>query len=214
MLFSGKTRSREPRSGWLLVCACSLSSLVNTPAGWLASPLPGASCVPGCQTANVLNELASLRHVTSQYIVNEDAHVYPAGLRALPGGVKFPDSAGAFHYEDSGKLLSVTSNRFIHWSVCSIDASTKSAAFLLACLHTPSTLCPTGPRPGTRCSWWNSRWTPTCSTMPSKSSSATAPCCPEESTCRRTSTTSSSSSAPTRASTGCCWHTPRACTAA
>uniref|UniRef100_H3D8B1 Nucleoporin 160 n=1 Tax=Tetraodon nigroviridis TaxID=99883 RepID=H3D8B1_TETNG len=38
------------------------------------------------------------------------------GLSALPGGVKFPDSAGAFHYEDSGKLLSVTSNRFIHWS--------------------------------------------------------------------------------------------------
>lgn len=38
-----------------------------------------------------------------------------AGLNALPGGVKFPDSAGAFHYEDSGKLLSVTSNRFIHW---------------------------------------------------------------------------------------------------
>uniref|UniRef100_A0A671XY85 Nucleoporin 160 n=1 Tax=Sparus aurata TaxID=8175 RepID=A0A671XY85_SPAAU len=35
---------------------------------------------------------------------------------ALPGGVKFPDSAGAFHYEESGKLLSVTSNRFIHWS--------------------------------------------------------------------------------------------------
>uniref|UniRef100_A0A671XUF4 Nucleoporin 160 n=1 Tax=Sparus aurata TaxID=8175 RepID=A0A671XUF4_SPAAU len=38
------------------------------------------------------------------------------GLSALPGGVKFPDSAGAFHYEESGKLLSVTSNRFIHWS--------------------------------------------------------------------------------------------------
>uniref|UniRef100_A0A8C6T4G5 Nucleoporin 160 n=1 Tax=Neogobius melanostomus TaxID=47308 RepID=A0A8C6T4G5_9GOBI len=39
------------------------------------------------------------------------------GLNALPGG-KFPDSAGAFHYEESGKLLSVTSNRFIHWSTC------------------------------------------------------------------------------------------------
>ncbi|TKS72896.1 Nuclear pore complex protein [Collichthys lucidus] len=38
------------------------------------------------------------------------------GLSALPGGVKFPDGAGAFHYEESGKLLSVTSNRFIHWS--------------------------------------------------------------------------------------------------
>ncbi|XP_038561724.1 nuclear pore complex protein Nup160 [Micropterus salmoides] len=38
------------------------------------------------------------------------------GLTALPGGVKFPDGAGAFHYEESGKLLSVTSNRFVHWS--------------------------------------------------------------------------------------------------
>ncbi|XP_046890933.1 nuclear pore complex protein Nup160 [Hypomesus transpacificus] len=38
------------------------------------------------------------------------------GLNALPGGVKYPDTAGGFHYEDSGKLLSVTSNRFIHWS--------------------------------------------------------------------------------------------------
>nr|XP_046249005.1 nuclear pore complex protein Nup160 isoform X1 [Scatophagus argus] len=38
------------------------------------------------------------------------------GLSALPGGVKFPDSAGAFHYDESGKLLSVASNRFIHWS--------------------------------------------------------------------------------------------------
>ncbi|XP_016394059.1 nuclear pore complex protein Nup160 [Sinocyclocheilus rhinocerous] len=32
------------------------------------------------------------------------------------GGVKYADSAGGFSYEDSGKLLSVTSNRFIHWS--------------------------------------------------------------------------------------------------
>ncbi|XP_047189332.1 nuclear pore complex protein Nup160 isoform X2 [Scophthalmus maximus] len=38
------------------------------------------------------------------------------GLTAPPAGLKFPDSAGAFHYEESGKLLSVTSNRFIHWS--------------------------------------------------------------------------------------------------
>lgn len=38
-----------------------------------------------------------------------------AGVSPSSAGVKFPDSAGAFHYEDSGKLLSVTSNRFIHW---------------------------------------------------------------------------------------------------
>ncbi|KAL4622892.1 nuclear pore complex protein Nup160 [Arapaima gigas] len=38
------------------------------------------------------------------------------GLTAVPGGLKYPDSAGGFHYEDSAKLLSITSNRFIHWS--------------------------------------------------------------------------------------------------
>ncbi|XP_029010164.1 nuclear pore complex protein Nup160 isoform X2 [Betta splendens] len=37
------------------------------------------------------------------------------GLTVVAGG-KFPDSAGAFHYEESGKLLSITSNRFVHWS--------------------------------------------------------------------------------------------------
>ncbi|KAK5615712.1 hypothetical protein CRENBAI_023015 [Crenichthys baileyi] len=37
------------------------------------------------------------------------------GVNTPPGGLKFADSAGAFHYDESGKLLSVTSNRFIHW---------------------------------------------------------------------------------------------------
>uniref|UniRef100_A0A8C1TAJ8 Nucleoporin 160 n=1 Tax=Cyprinus carpio TaxID=7962 RepID=A0A8C1TAJ8_CYPCA len=39
-----------------------------------------------------------------------------AGVAVHSGGVKYADSAGGFSYEDSGKLLSVTSNRFIHWS--------------------------------------------------------------------------------------------------
>uniref|UniRef100_A0A673J4E6 Nuclear pore complex protein Nup160-like n=1 Tax=Sinocyclocheilus rhinocerous TaxID=307959 RepID=A0A673J4E6_9TELE len=34
----------------------------------------------------------------------------------LGNAVLYADSAGGFSYEDSGKLLSVTSNRFIHWS--------------------------------------------------------------------------------------------------
>ncbi|MGH0170041.1 UNVERIFIED_CONTAM: hypothetical protein FKN15_058434 [Acipenser sinensis] len=38
------------------------------------------------------------------------------GVNSLPGAVKYPDSAGGFYYEESGKLLSVTSNRFIHWT--------------------------------------------------------------------------------------------------
>ncbi|RVE71390.1 hypothetical protein OJAV_G00051340 [Oryzias javanicus] len=37
------------------------------------------------------------------------------GVSCLPGGLKVPDSAGAFHYEESGNLPTVTSNRFIHW---------------------------------------------------------------------------------------------------
>jgi len=39
----------------------------------------------------------------------------PAGVGVSSGGVKYADSAGGFSYEDSGKLLSVASNRFIHW---------------------------------------------------------------------------------------------------
>ncbi|XP_018598836.1 nuclear pore complex protein Nup160 [Scleropages formosus] len=38
------------------------------------------------------------------------------GVNALTGALNHPDSAGGFHYEDSAKLLSVTSNRFIHWA--------------------------------------------------------------------------------------------------
>uniref|UniRef100_A0A671MYY4 Nucleoporin 160 n=1 Tax=Sinocyclocheilus anshuiensis TaxID=1608454 RepID=A0A671MYY4_9TELE len=38
------------------------------------------------------------------------------GVGLHSGGVKYADSAGGFSYEDSGKLLSVTSNRFVHWS--------------------------------------------------------------------------------------------------
>uniref|UniRef100_A0A3P8X3L6 Nucleoporin 160 n=1 Tax=Cynoglossus semilaevis TaxID=244447 RepID=A0A3P8X3L6_CYNSE len=35
-------------------------------------------------------------------------------VQRFPGGLRFPDSAGAFHYEESAKLQSITSNRFIH----------------------------------------------------------------------------------------------------
>eukprot|EP00062_Callorhinchus_milii_P024732 gi/632984957/ref/XP_007909410.1/ PREDICTED: nuclear pore complex protein Nup160 isoform X1 [Callorhinchus milii] len=37
------------------------------------------------------------------------------GVSAVPG-VKYSDSAGGFFYEESGKLQSVTRNRFIHWT--------------------------------------------------------------------------------------------------
>uniref|UniRef100_A0A8C6NZ01 Nucleoporin 160 n=1 Tax=Nothobranchius furzeri TaxID=105023 RepID=A0A8C6NZ01_NOTFU len=51
------------------------------------------------------------RHVTS-YL----CFFFSAGVSAPTVGIKFADSSGAFHYEESGKLLSVTSNRFILWS--------------------------------------------------------------------------------------------------
>nr|XP_057932206.1 nuclear pore complex protein Nup160 [Doryrhamphus excisus] len=44
-----------------------------------------------------------------------EVHIKPASTPA-PGALKFPDTAGAFHYEDGGKAHSVTSNRFISWS--------------------------------------------------------------------------------------------------
>ncbi|XP_047451481.1 nuclear pore complex protein Nup160 [Mugil cephalus] len=53
------------------------------------------------------------------------------GVSSLPGSVKFADSAGAFHYEESGKLLSVTSHRFIRWST-----SGDSVQLVEQCLDT------------------------------------------------------------------------------
>uniref|UniRef100_A0A673X1T2 Nucleoporin 160 n=1 Tax=Salmo trutta TaxID=8032 RepID=A0A673X1T2_SALTR len=68
------------------------------------------------------------------------------GLNALPGGVKYPDSAGGFHYEESGKLLSITSNRCIHWSTSgdtvqlveqSLDTNLLNNAVKLKITHCP-----------------------------------------------------------------------------
>uniref|UniRef100_A0A4W4DVH5 Nucleoporin 160 n=1 Tax=Electrophorus electricus TaxID=8005 RepID=A0A4W4DVH5_ELEEL len=68
------------------------------------------------------------------------------GASAPPGGVKYPDSAGGFSYEDSGKLLSVTSNRFIHWSTSgdtiqlveqSLDVNLLNNAIRLKILQCP-----------------------------------------------------------------------------
>ncbi|XP_069037691.1 nuclear pore complex protein Nup160 isoform X2 [Lepisosteus oculatus] len=66
------------------------------------------------------------------------------GVNALPGGVKYPDSAGGFHYEECDKLLSVTSNRFIQWSTSgdtvqlveqSLDTNLLNNAVRLKILH-------------------------------------------------------------------------------
>uniref|UniRef100_A0A674CRL3 Nucleoporin 160 n=1 Tax=Salmo trutta TaxID=8032 RepID=A0A674CRL3_SALTR len=68
------------------------------------------------------------------------------GLNALPGSVIYPDSAGGFHYEGSGKLLSITSNRFIHWSTSgdtvqlveqSLDTNLLNNAVKLKITHCP-----------------------------------------------------------------------------
>uniref|UniRef100_A0A3B4CKH0 Nucleoporin 160 n=1 Tax=Pygocentrus nattereri TaxID=42514 RepID=A0A3B4CKH0_PYGNA len=67
-----------------------------------------------------------------------------AGVSAPPGGVKLPDSAGGFSYEESGTLLSITSNRFIHWSTSgdtvqlveqSLDTNLLNNAIRLKFLH-------------------------------------------------------------------------------
>nr|XP_023673218.1 nuclear pore complex protein Nup160 [Paramormyrops kingsleyae] len=68
------------------------------------------------------------------------------GLNAVPGSIKYPDCAGGFHYEESGKLLSVTSNRFIHWLTSgdtvqlveqSLDTNLLNNAVRLKILHCP-----------------------------------------------------------------------------
>uniref|UniRef100_A0A8C4HGK3 Nuclear pore complex protein Nup160 n=1 Tax=Dicentrarchus labrax TaxID=13489 RepID=A0A8C4HGK3_DICLA len=61
-------------------------------------------------------EICGFERETLHRVREVTVNLGKACVSALPGGVKFADSAGAFHYEDSGKLLSVTSNRFIHWS--------------------------------------------------------------------------------------------------
>ncbi|XP_076878725.1 LOW QUALITY PROTEIN: nuclear pore complex protein Nup160 [Brachyhypopomus gauderio] len=68
------------------------------------------------------------------------------GVSAAPGAVKHPDSAGGFFYEESGKLLSITSNRFIHWSTSgdtvqlveqSLDVNLLNNAIRLKIPHCP-----------------------------------------------------------------------------
>ncbi|XP_069479189.1 nuclear pore complex protein Nup160 [Ambystoma mexicanum] len=39
-----------------------------------------------------------------------------AGVNPVTGSVKYGESAGGFYYEESNKLLSITRNRFIHWT--------------------------------------------------------------------------------------------------
>uniref|UniRef100_A0A8D3DJM7 Nuclear pore complex protein Nup160 n=1 Tax=Scophthalmus maximus TaxID=52904 RepID=A0A8D3DJM7_SCOMX len=64
----------------------------------------------------ILSLVAKTQYDADQHATSWCDGVSASGLTAPPAGLKFPDSAGAFHYEESGKLLSVTSNRFIHWS--------------------------------------------------------------------------------------------------
>uniref|UniRef100_A0A8C7N7N6 Nucleoporin 160 n=1 Tax=Oncorhynchus kisutch TaxID=8019 RepID=A0A8C7N7N6_ONCKI len=71
---------------------------------------------------------------------------FSTGLNALPGSVIYPDSTGGFHCEGSGKLLSITSNRFLHWSTSgdtvqlveqSLDTNLLNSAVKLKITHCP-----------------------------------------------------------------------------
>lgn len=54
--------------------------------------------------------------VISQKTRVQADHVHFAGTaNAVAGAVKYSESAGGFYYVESGKLFSVTRNRFIHW---------------------------------------------------------------------------------------------------
>ncbi|PNJ68217.1 NUP160 isoform 5, partial [Pongo abelii] len=44
---------------------------------------------------------------------------------AVTGAVKYSESAGGFYYVESGKLFSVTRNRFIHWYGVSCGTETE-----------------------------------------------------------------------------------------
>ncbi|XP_056595855.1 nuclear pore complex protein Nup160 isoform X2 [Triplophysa dalaica] len=68
------------------------------------------------------------------------------GVGGHSSGAKHADSAGGFSYEDSGKLLSVTSNRYIHWSTSgdtvqfveqSLDTNLLNNAVRLRIPHCP-----------------------------------------------------------------------------
>uniref|UniRef100_A0A8D0AAC9 Nucleoporin Nup120/160 beta-propeller domain-containing protein n=1 Tax=Sander lucioperca TaxID=283035 RepID=A0A8D0AAC9_SANLU len=56
-----------------------------------------------------------------------------AGVSALPGGVKFPDSAGAFHYGESGKLC--TSGDSVQLVEQSLDTNLLNNAVRLRLSH-------------------------------------------------------------------------------
>lgn len=44
-----------------------------------------------------------------------DHSSFAGTANAVAGAVKYSESAGGFYYVESGKLFSVTRNRFIHW---------------------------------------------------------------------------------------------------
>ncbi|XP_029438431.1 nuclear pore complex protein Nup160 [Rhinatrema bivittatum] len=39
-----------------------------------------------------------------------------SGVNPISGGIKYSESAGGFYYAESSKLLSITRNRFMHWT--------------------------------------------------------------------------------------------------
>ncbi|KAI4883556.1 hypothetical protein NFI96_023353 [Prochilodus magdalenae] len=118
---------------------------------WAAS-CGAASCgAASCGAATYAGKMAALErsYTEIQGFMRERETPYRnisinVGVSAPPGGVKLPDSAGGFSYEESGTLLAITSNRFIHWSTSgdtvqlveqSLDTNLLNNAIRLKFLH-------------------------------------------------------------------------------
>lgn len=68
-----------------------------------------------CQSSSSTFSAPSVSVIPREPGVQADHSPFAGTANALAGAVKYSESAGGFYYMESGKLFSVTRNRFIHW---------------------------------------------------------------------------------------------------